>query len=186
MTNNRLLASSYSLIIGDDLQSIWADYLLDSKVNILYFPIKQLEIVCSSLFIADLIKFLKQSPHVTCLKISSRLVSEIEDEKNKDTDEEYQFDNIEQLEIYEDIPWETVLCLVKYFPKLINLHVYCIILHTDLNDILGSFSFNDAAGTEYFRRVNRIKERNEQDQLKQMEMINKSNENLKSLGYHIP
>ena len=78
-------------------------------------------------------------------------------------------------------PHPTVLCLLTYFPKLINLHVFCALLHRDLNDILRSFTFNDATGTEYLRRVNRIKEREEKDSLDHLEMINEPHELLKSL-----
>lgn len=127
--------------------------------------------------------FLKQLPHLTFLNVNSEFISEIEDDKNINTNEEYQFDSIKRLQIDSDIPWETVLSLLKYFPKLINVDVFCALLDTHLNDILGPFTLNDAAGTEYLRRVNRIKEREEKDSLELLEMTNESHELLKSLGY---
>jgi hypothetical protein len=130
--------------------------------------------------------YLKQLPHVKILNANSILMSDIKDDKNQNTNEEYRFDSIEQLHICANTPWETVLRLLNYFPKLINLDVYlddfCVLLLGDLNDILGPFPLNDAAGTEYLRRVNRIRERKEKFSLDQSEIINRLNESRKRLG----
>jgi len=81
--------------------------------------------------------------------------------KNEDTNAENRFDNIDQLEINAKIPWEGVSCLMKYFPKVLNLHVYCECQGQALDAIRGSFPLNNLKGVEYLRRVNLMKEEQE-------------------------
>jgi hypothetical protein len=98
------------------------------------------------------------------LSIDAESFSEIDDQKNESINADNRFDNIDQLEINAKLPWEVVTYLIKYFPKLTNLHVYCEYLDKVLYTILGSFPFNDLARAEYLRRVNLIKKKEEEEE----------------------
>jgi hypothetical protein len=119
---------------------------------------------------------LKELPHVTYLNINSVSISQIEDENNEDTNAENRFDNIDQLEINAKIPWEGVSCLMKYFPKLLNLHVYCECSDQVFDAIRGSFPLNDLTGVEYLRRVNPIKEEQEKNFIEWQNLFKSWNE----------
>ncbi|CAF3369705.1 unnamed protein product [Rotaria socialis] len=162
--NRNLLSSSYSMILDDNLQSIWKNYFSNCTANVSYLPIKQLTIDCQNLLILDLIMILKRLPHVTFLTINSESISEFEDGNNESTNVEDRFDNIEQLEINTRIHWERFTRLMNFFPNLINLYVYCCCNDEIVDAIRGSFSLDDLAGAEYIRRVELIKMKEEEEQ----------------------
>lgn len=127
----------------------------------------------SRLSIRNLIKVLKQLPYLTFLDIRSEILSEIKDEADDNEFDKDRFDNIERLQVCIDVQWEIVSCLLKYFPKLINLHVFGIPSTSELNSMLGSFPLDDAAaGTEYCRWVDRIKQKKDQDILHALALEN--------------
>lgn len=121
---------------------------------------------------------LKKLPHVTFLSIDAESISEIDDQKNESINADNRFDNIDQLEINAKLPWEVVTYLIKYFPKLIDLHVYCEYLDKILYAILGSFPFNDLAGAEYLRRVNLMKKKEEEEENARQTFISAIQQNI--------
>jgi len=99
---------------------------------------------------------LKQLPYLTSLNCESTSISQSEDE-NKGEDAEYRFDNIDRLQIYPKLPSKEIICLIKHFPKMIDLYAECEFDDPDLHSILGAIGSNNLAHAQYLRSVTLMK-----------------------------
>jgi len=140
---------TYRLTLYGNLENI-EEYFSNSKANISYLPIK-LTINCSNLSILDLIRIQKKLPHVTFLSVDLKSILEIEDQRNENTNAQNRFNNMNRLEINVKMPWKMVIYLIQYFPKLMDLHVYCEFEVHILDAICDSFPFKERADIEHLR-----------------------------------
>ena len=129
-----------------------------------YLPIKHLTASCSSVFILDLIMILKQLPYLTSVNCKSTSISQTEEE-SKGTDEEYRFDSINRLQIHPKLSSKEIICLINYFPKMINLDATCTceFYDPDLHSILDAIAFNNLAHAKYLWSVTLTREKEREE-----------------------
>ena len=147
----------YHLTLVGDLENL-KEYFSNLNENILNSPIKQLTVLCSNLSILDLITILENLPHVTFLSVNPDPIVDVKYQTNENINAQDRLDNIERLEINIKMSWKMVTYLLQYFPKLMNLHVYCECGTGSLDTIRGLFPLNEQANVEYLRRVNLMEE----------------------------
>ena len=147
------IGSSYSLSIHLDSPSDFK-FLKDLGDTILYLPIKQLIFDgLSGPPITELLLILRQCPHLTFLSVQSAYTSHIDHDENQNMNEEYRFNNIHRLEINALIERKWVTCLMKYLPKVNNVHVYCYLEGLDDLSVSGPFPSRNPETMLWFRSL---------------------------------